>query len=212
MFKLQRGMAPYYLLNICPPLTRDRTTYNLRTGSNITMPQIKTSTYQKSYFPQSIKDWNELAYKDREIGTIATFKEYQKKKLGYKINHTYHLYSSRAAVNHTRIRLGLSGLASQRHDYKHIKDPKCIKCNAKVENPAHYFLNCPAYAAHRAEFLAETCHILQINGIGVDLTRVRSRTFFINTILKGSLLLDDLNNGIIFTFTQEYIRKTQRFP
>jgi hypothetical protein len=212
MFKLQRGMAPDYLLNLCPPLTRDRTTCNLRTGSNVTMPQIKTSTYQNSYFPQTIKDWNELATKDREVGTIATFKENQKKKLGYKVNHTFHLYSSRAAVNHTRMRLGLSGLASQRFDYKHITDPKCIRCNAKVENPVHYFLNCPAYAAHRAEFLAQTCHVLQINGIVVDFSRTRSKNFFIDTILKGSILLDDLNNSIIFTFTQDYIRKTQRFP
>jgi hypothetical protein len=212
MFKLQRGLAPPYLQNLCPPLTRDRTVYNLRTGSNITMPQIKTSTYQNSYFPQSIKDWNELAPKYREIGTLVTFKEHQKKNIGYKTNHLYHLYSSKAAINHTRIRLGLSGLASQRCDYKHIKDPKCIKCNAKVENPAHYFLNCPAYAAHRVEFLGEICRILHNHGIEVDFSRVRSKQFFISTILRGSPLLDDLNNGIIVVFTQNFIRNTQRFP
>jgi hypothetical protein len=42
MFKLQRGLVPPYLLGLCPPLIRDRTSYNLRSGSNVTMPQIRT--------------------------------------------------------------------------------------------------------------------------------------------------------------------------
>jgi hypothetical protein len=155
MFKLQRGFAPDYLQIICPPLTRDRTPYHLRTGSNITMPQVRTSTYQNSYFPQSINDWNELPMAQREVGTINTFKEYHKKSSGFKINHLYHLYSSKAALNHTRIRLGLSGLAGQRFDYNHIEDPKCIKCNAKVEDPVHYFLLCPSFSIHRNEFLGK---------------------------------------------------------
>ena len=137
--------------------------HNLRTGSNVTMPQIRTSTYQNSFFLQSIKNWNKLSKKDRELGTICTFKEHQNKRSGFKNNHLYHLYSSRAATNHTRIRLGLSGLASQRCDYKHIEDPKCQKCNAKVEDPAHYFLACPIYAACRVEFMGEVCRILQDN-------------------------------------------------
>jgi hypothetical protein len=39
------------------------------------MPQIRTLTYQNSFFPQSIKNWNELSKIDRDIGTISTFKE-----------------------------------------------------------------------------------------------------------------------------------------
>jgi hypothetical protein len=212
MFKLQRGLAPPYLLGNCPPLARDRTSYNLRTGSNITMPQIKTSTYQNSFFPQSINDWNELVNVDRELKSISTFKDHQKKKSGYKINHLYHLYSSKAATNHTRIRLGLSGLASQRFHYNHITDPKCIKCDAKVEDPVHYFLSCPQYATHRVELINEICHILQYNRFEVDFTKASFRKFFINLILKGCPLLSDVDNGIIFVFTQNYICKTQRFP
>jgi hypothetical protein len=212
MFKLLNGMAPPYLLNLCPPLTRDRTPYNLRTGHNVTMPQLKTSTYQNSFFPQSIKNWNELPTKNREVGTIHTFKEHQKKNSGYKINILYHLFSSKAAINHTRIRLGLSGLASQRFDYKHIKNPICIRCNAKSESPAHFFLLCPSYAAQRIDFLREICLILHNNNIEVDFTKKSFQNFFINTVLRGSILLDDLNNGTIFFVTQLYIQQTQRFP
>jgi hypothetical protein len=50
MFIIQNGLAPPYLTEMCPPLTRDRTVYNLRSGENITTPQIKTATFQKSFF------------------------------------------------------------------------------------------------------------------------------------------------------------------
>ena len=189
-----------------------RTPYNLRTGTNITMPQQKTTTYQNSFFPKSIKDWNEQTTKDREIGTINTYRDHHKKNSGFKVNVLYHLYSSKAAINHTRIRLGLSGLASQRFDYKHITDPKCIRCNAKSESPAHFFLTCPSYSVQRADFIREICQIFQNNNIEVNLAKKSSQNFVLNTILRGSILLDDLNNGIIFFLTQLYIQKTQRFP
>jgi hypothetical protein len=36
MYKIQNKLVPTYLRNACPPLTRERTTYNLRTGMDIT--------------------------------------------------------------------------------------------------------------------------------------------------------------------------------
>jgi hypothetical protein len=107
MFKIQNGLVPPYLADTCPPLTRDRTTYHLRSGMNITTPQIRTSTYQKSFFPQTINDWNELDRATRGLKTIDTFKDKLKNSLGYKTNHLYHQYPSKAAVNQTRMRLGL---------------------------------------------------------------------------------------------------------
>ena len=109
-----------------PPLTRDRTNYNLRSGMNITTPQIRTTTYQKSFFPNSIKDWNELDMSARGCPSIDSFKEYQKKNCGFKVNSLFNKYSTKESINQSRIRLGLSGLSSQRHDYNHIDSPKCL--------------------------------------------------------------------------------------
>jgi hypothetical protein len=75
MFKFQHGLVPYYLMEICPPLTMDRTPYNLRSGLNVTIPHTRTATYQKSFFPQTIKDWNGLALMYRNVNMIDTFKE-----------------------------------------------------------------------------------------------------------------------------------------
>ena len=99
-----------YLFNACPALTRDRTIYDLRSGMNITVPPVRTTYYQKSFFPQTISDWNELNPSIRNVGTLSTFKEHLKKMSGYKPNKLFHHNSNKAAINHTRIRLGLSRL------------------------------------------------------------------------------------------------------
>ena len=142
MYKIQTGMAPPYLTNACPQLTRDRTCYNLRSGMDVTAPQTRTATYQKSFFPQTIKDWNSLGRTVREVDNITKFKDHLKTNTGYKTNKLYQHSISKSAINQTRMRLGLSGLSSQRFDYKHIDDPKCLTCNAKIEDPEHYFLTC----------------------------------------------------------------------
>jgi hypothetical protein len=212
MFKIQRGTAPTYLKNVCPPLTKERTNYNLRSGMNITLPQSKTTTYQKSYFPKTIRDWNALETSVKEIKTLETFKEYHKKKSTYKTNYLYHEGTSRASINHTRMRLGLSGLSSQRKDYNHIDNSKCQRCSALCEDPHHYFILCPVYSVPRVNFLENICQILYDNNIEVEFRSKSFRKFLIQTILKGSLLLNDLENKKIFQITQTYIRETKRFP
>jgi hypothetical protein len=212
MFKIQKGLIPQYLITACPPLTRDRTTYNLRSGWDITTFQTKTTTYQKSFFPQSVKDWNGLDRTMRSIKTLDTFKDHQKKNAGFKTTKLYHHRSNAPAINHTRIRLGLSGLASQRFDYNHIDDPRCIKCGAKREDPIHYFLTCPVFENPRREFLNDICEILHFNNIAVEFHRGSFRKFLIQTILRGSILLNDVENKNIFLKTQLFIYNTKRFP
>jgi hypothetical protein len=212
MYKIQKGLAPEYLKGRCPPLTNERTIYNLRTGMNITTPLPKTVTYQKSFFPQSIKDWNNLPQQTRESTSLSSFKDYQKKTTGYKTNPNYHHNSSNAAITHTRIRLGLSGLSSQRFNYNHIASPQCLTCGAANEDPTHYFLLCPTYAAPRPAFLEGICDILDDYEINIDFRRRRFRDKFIQLILKGSPCLNDVTTTRIFEITQTFIYDSKRFP
>ena len=103
MFKIQNGLTPPYLKESCPPLTRDRTAYALRSALNITTPQQRTATYQKPFYPQTIRDWNSLPRNLRTATSIDAFKEGQKSKTGFKVNTLFHHNSSKAAINLTRI-------------------------------------------------------------------------------------------------------------
>jgi hypothetical protein len=214
MYKIQMGLAPTYLTNECPPLTKDRTTYNLRSGMNISSPQTRTSTYQKSYFPQSIKEWNGLDPNLKKSKSIDAFKDCQKKSVNakYKTNPLFHHSNTKEAINHTRIRLGLSGLASQRYEYNHIDSPRCTRCPENMEDPIHFFLLCPVYEDARTELIQNVCEILHQNEIQIDL---RARTLgeeFVEILLRGTPLLDETDNKKVLILAQTYIKNTHRFP
>jgi hypothetical protein len=212
MFKIQNNIAPYYLQSLCPPLTRDRTNYNLRSNLNITTPQQRTSTYQKSFFPRTIKDWNNLDRKFKLLPSIESFKNLLKNSSAQKTNKLYHHDSSKAAISHTRMRLGLSGLSAHRFNYNHIKDPICPTCASKHEDPAHFFLLCPTFARHRPTLLREVCDLLFLYGIQVDFLNRAFRDYFILTLLKGSPNFNLAINKLIFQHVQTYIHSSQRFP
>jgi hypothetical protein len=211
MYKIQTQIAPPYLRNACPPLTRERTTYNLRTSENITIPPQRTSTYQQSFYPHTIKDWNNLDRDIRNSPSVNSFKDKLKKSTGITTNKLYFHDSSKAAINQTRMRLGLSGLSSQCHAYKHIDQPTCLTCGTKSEDPAHYFLLCPTFATPRPRLLQETCNILFSYDIQVDFTARAFRKFYITTLLQGSSVLTLDDNRRIFKLVQNVIQQSQRF-
>jgi hypothetical protein len=212
MYKIQNGLSPQYLIGACPVLTRERTNYDLRTGMNITNPLLRTTTYQKSFFPQTISDWYSLKLSIRNSPSISSFKDTLRKSTGKKSNSLFQYGNTTAAINHTRMRLGLSGLSSHRCNYKHIPYPKCMTCNAPNEDPQHYFLLCPTYSGPRPNFLLKTCDIMFNNNVEIDFTRRLFREFFINAILRGSNQFEPATNLEIFKLTQEFIKESHRFP
>jgi hypothetical protein len=179
---------------------------------NITIPAQRTTAYQKSYFPQSIKDWNNLDRKLKQAPSIENFKDKLKATSNQKPNPLYHHNNNRAAINQTRMRLGLSALSSQRCDYNHIDNPKCNFCSAKVEDPCHYFMTCPNFSVHRPELMINACAILFPYDIQVDFRARSFRNFFIKTILGGSTVLTLADNKQLMDICQKFIRDSQRFP
>jgi hypothetical protein len=212
MFKIQNGLTPPYLRGICPPLTRNRTDYYLRTGANITTPAQRTTTYHMSFIPHTIRDWNNLDILSKSSTSIECFKYKLKKSLGSNPNPLFFHNNSKAAINQSRIRMGLSALSSQRFDYRHIDNPKCLTCNARTEDPAHYFLLCPTYDTVRPDFLDGITDILRKSNIIIDFTKRHFRVFMIRTILNGSTILSDNENKEVMKLTQQYIRDSKRFP
>ena len=147
----------------------------------------------------------------RNSKSSQSFEEKLKNSTGAKCNKLYLHDSSKAAINQTRMRLGLSGLSSHRHDYKHIDKPNCLTCGAKTEEPTHYLLLCPTFAVPWPTLLQETCDILFSYDIQVDFTSRAFREFFIDTLLKGSSTLTLNDNRNIFTLTQTFIQQSHRF-
>ena len=74
----------------------------------------------------------------------------------------YSRFLGKAAVNHTRMRLGLSALNSQRYKYNIVPSPSCERCGASKEDPYHIFFVCPAYAVPRQTLTQDLNRILSV--------------------------------------------------
>ena len=139
-------------------MVNNETVYNLRNKDNIIVPRSKKNYFLKSFIPSSIKIWNETSLNIRQTVSLDALKLKLKSIYG---NTSYSLYLShdgKGAIHHSRIRMGLSALKSHRKKYHFIADATCDLCNAKTEDPRHFLLFCPAYAAQRNLMLQELTH------------------------------------------------------
>ena len=145
---MSRGLTPPYLTAILP-IQRD-TGYNLyRTGDG-SMPIIRC--VRNSFLFSRMRLWNAMNPALRSSSSIEHFKLNLKKQCLRTTPFFPHLYSrfiGKAAINHTRIRLGLSALNFQRFQYNFVDNMSCDNCGARREDAAHILFHCPAYAVPR---------------------------------------------------------------
>ena len=73
-YKIVKNLAPYYLSELLPKLSSERTHYRLRSRENFTQFSCRTSCFQKSFFPSPITGWNSLDLDVRNSVSLPTFK------------------------------------------------------------------------------------------------------------------------------------------
>ena len=72
--KIVKNLAPYYLSELLPKLSSERTNYRLRSRENFTQFSCRTSRFQKSFFPSAVTGWNSLDLGVRNSVSLPTFK------------------------------------------------------------------------------------------------------------------------------------------
>ena len=112
----------------------------------------------------------------------------------------YSRFIGKAAVNHTRIRLGLSALNFQRFQY----NLSCDKCGARREDAAYLLFYCQAYAVPRQTLIQSLHQILPD-----DLFRPQKHLEQI--LLYGSNALNLSENLTIFKLIREFLLASGRF-
>lgn len=212
MYKIQNGKPPSYLADECPALVNVASRYLLRNSLNISVPRQRTSSYQRSFFPRTIKDYNALPNSTRQAPSMNSFKT--KLNDGMHIANPLFAYGhGRASINHTRIRLGLSALCWQRMQYGLIPNGNCPLCGNAREDSDHYFLRCQAYSVHRIKMMRELARLL---APGVHYTAIvpsnkTESKYFLDLLLSGSKDISYSENTKIFNVVRQYITDTNRF-
>jgi hypothetical protein len=211
MYKIQNNLAPTYLVDACPPLVGEISNYNLRNAGNIALPMGRKTGYLNSFLPSSVRLWNSLEENIKNRNSIEAFKFHLKKAKSRKKNKLYPKFNGVGAINHTRIRMGLSGLKAQRHAYNHVPSPTCDYCGARREDPMHYFLQCQVFAIMRVVLLREVTNLYRTKNIVRDLTRTIVQKELVNCLVTGDTRLNDSENTKLFEMVQTYIRTSKRF-
>ena len=162
-------------------------------------------TFKNSFFPSTIKEWNNLDLHIKKSKSISIFKTNILKFIRPKPNNIYYCHNPKGIRLLTRLRLGLSHLRKHKfkHSFQDCLNPLCF-CGNEIETSTHYLLHCPTYTNERMTLLNKiksiNCSILEFSDAVVR-----------NILLVGDNTLSDSCNTIILNSTIDYIMSTKRF-
>ena len=110
MFKIVNNETPGYLKNLLPNRVRDQTNYQLRDKPNCKVPYPRLCSYENSYFPLTLRLWNELDQDTRNSSSVLEIKNRIKSQVTDKPTN-YRLPRERAnGISLTRIKHNCSSL------------------------------------------------------------------------------------------------------
>ena len=161
-YKSLHGIVPTYLSNIVPPLIQDTATYYLRNAGNIQNYRVHTSLFSNSFFPSTVRAWNDLPNDIKNAPSVGSFK--------YKINKNlrsppkfYNAGTRKDQILHARLRMECSSLNSDLHRQNIVPNPFC-RCGV-FESRNHFFFACPLYSLDRLRYLPANLDNLTSNDL-----------------------------------------------
>ena len=165
LFKIINNQSPSYLFQLVPsPNIR----YFSRNSENIPQLRTKHDFFKNSFFPSTIKEWNNLDPHIKKSKSISIFKSNILKFIRPKPNNVYYCHNPKGIRLLTRLRLGLSQLREHKFKYSFpdCLNPACF-CGNEIETSTHHLLHCPTYTNERMTILNKiksiNCSILEFS-------------------------------------------------
>ena len=125
LFKILNGNTPAYLAEHIP--VRSMITQSLRRRS-APIPIVRTERYQNSFFPYSLKMWNELSDDTRSKPSVTAFKHHLNSFIRPIGHSSFGVRDKIGLQLLTRIRVNFSDLREHRynHNFNCIKPNLCL--------------------------------------------------------------------------------------
>jgi hypothetical protein len=161
--------------------------------------------------PSTIRSWNKLDRDIKNQNTSESFKYHLKKTKSLKKNKLYPSFNGTSAINHTRMRLGLSGLKAQRHAYNHVAHPTCDYCGGRRDDEMHYLLQCHVFNVMRIPMLDAVRALYLTKNIRRDMSRTIVQKELVQCLLHGDARLTEPENIVLFGLVQQFIGASKRF-
>ena len=193
------------LIKTCMPKLDFEKTCLTRSKGGYIPEKFKSTTFEKSFFPNTLKLWNSLP-KDVQYKDLFDFKICIKDKLKPQRYKHFSKGSKLGNTLLTRIRVGRSNLKQHKFTIGLSESPQCL-CMFKTESPEHYFLDCFLYLPERQKLLTLVEHYVP------KFSRLNKKQKT-EIILRGvDIKNEDLikTNIILTKAVQNFIISTNRF-
>ena len=183
-----------------PPLVQDTTSYNLRNSDNIQNYRAWSNLFLNSFFPSTIRAWNDLPNDTKNASSVASFKHKLNRNLKPPPKY-YNVGSFKEQILQARLRLECSSLNSDLYQKNIVPSPSC-QCG-EFESAAHFLFNCPIYTNERQTCLPTTSGPSQLKTSYLDVKMLQSKTIN-HSFCKFKILLlilEDFPNSAQHNYT-----------
>ena len=113
-----------------------------------------TNLFYNSFYPSTIRKWNNLAQEIKDASSVASFKYQLNRETRNRAPPKYYLAGSRKGqILHARLRMQCSSLNADLYRKNIIPSPSC-SCGG-FESAYHFFYICPQLTAVREMYLGD---------------------------------------------------------
>ena len=191
LYKILNGIAPEYLQSLVPPRVQDATSRNLRNANDFRNFRTNTNLFYESFFPSTIRAWNELPDDIKTSPSVASFKFRLNRELRKPPNY-FNTGTRQGQILHARLRMECSSLNAHLHKKNIVPSSSC-SCGS-YESTYHFFFQCPNYSQIRNRYLPNNLNDLNTNDL-----------------LHGKSNLTETENETLFSKVQDFILNSGRF-
>ena len=205
-YKIINGMTPKYLSDPVPEHIRHL--YGLRPSNVIRPLRCRKERFQKSFYPDSIKCWNQIGPEFREIPTLSLFKTKILKIIRPDNKQIFNIHKSPGISYIYQLRVGLSPLKAHKLAHHFTDTPVSIcSCNSGTEDNIHFLLKCPHFNILRQKLLDTILPIISKLYDVVSLDEFQ----LVKILLYGDKGLNFNDNQRILNATIYFILNSKRF-
>ena len=193
MYKIINNEAPEYLTNLLPNRVGEQTHYHLRNNQNFEVPYSRLCSYENSFFPSTLRLWNDLDFATLNSSSLLEFKRKIKKIQEKPVN--YIVTGERVnEIALTRIKHNCSSLKADLFRVNIVPSAYC-SCGPLNETAEHYFFDCALYNIPRNRLL----------------TSLSAVPITLNTLLYGHELLTPETNQATYKSVLQSVKDTGRY-
>ena len=191
LYNILHGSAPNYLADLIPPTVQETTRYSLRNSDHIQNYRTNTNLFLDSYFPSTIRAWNNLPTEIKNATSLSIFKSLLNRNMPRPPKY-FNAGHRIGQILHARLRMGCSSLNSDLYRKHIVASPSC-HCGA-FESAKHCLFHCPNYSIARHRYLPQD---------------VDSRS--LKDLMYGKTSYSLQENVTLFSQVQDFIVKSGRF-